>query len=110
MDPIASMVLVAGETAVIQSPATTKAYDPSSSTDYAPNAPVGSNVKGVPEGAMVLQTGETAAFTMQAASKPANLLPEGSTLVWRSITWKIVRYRERRWLGKINGYTLFLAT
>lgn len=108
-DPIAHLVALQGEDAVLMSPATVKPYKPGLSADYAPNAPVSLNVRGVPETKIELETGEEGAFTFQTNTKPAGLMKDASQLRWRNQDWTVKRIRERTWFGRINGYTLFLG-
>lgn len=103
-------VFLGGETATLKSPATTAPYNPASGSDYAKNAAVDTTVKGVPalDGIKHI-VGATAGFTFQATSKPVGLVAGQSKLDWNGEVWRVLEYRLRRYRGKINGVTLYLA-
>lgn len=112
MDPIAVLVELHGETAELQNPPVAGAgrFDPSAPGDYQPPQPVKTTLRGVSEAKMLKEgapPAATAAFTISTTVMPPGLQPNTSKLVW-GITWVVVGYRERRFLGAINGYTLFL--
>lgn len=111
MDPITVTIMMnGGEPARILGPVDVKPYNPNQSGDYTPNAPDGLDVIGVPETRIELIDGATAAYTMQATQRPAILAAKKSRLEWNGETWTILKVRDRRWKGRINGFTLFLAT
>lgn len=109
MNPIAAVVAISGEDAMLRAPPKTKAYDPGSATDYKPGVPENTPLRGVPETKIEHVVGATGGFTFEATSKPVGLKQQGSTLFWRDEVWTVLRYRQRTWLGQINGYTLYLA-
>lgn len=109
MDPISQTVALGGEDATLMAPASTKAYKPGVSGDYTPNAPVNLAVRGVTESKIEHVVGAVGAFTIQASSLPPGMKAMESKLVWRGETWTVLKWRERRWRGVINGYTLYLG-
>ena len=109
MDPIAISTFTGGENAVLNTPMATAAFNPAASGDYAPNAPVSTSYRGFQSEMDVNVVGATMAFTIQTNTKPAGLVADQTTLDLRGETWRVVKWRERRYLGQINGYTLYLA-
>lgn len=101
---------MAGEDAVLKSPAATTKFNPNLSPDYQPAGPADLNVRGFQDHPFLEVVGASTVFTFSAKAKPAGLKANGSSLVWRGETWKVVQYQTRSYLGAINGFSLYLAT
>lgn len=112
--PISVLIEGNGEEMFIRTLAVPANYDPNSPTSYDPGTDPnpGKRVWGaiadrkMREG---MPATAKAAVVIEAYSMPEGLQPMQSSLYWTSILWTIVDFRERRWQGEIDGYTLFLA-
>lgn len=113
LSPIAQQVKATGECATLKSPPDVAPYDPNDLEDWEPTADGECTVYGFPEGKKVfsdMPAEATSAFTFEASRKPPGLAGGASVLRWNDVDWKVLEVRERRYLGKISGFTLFLAT
>ena len=109
MDPIATTVMLTGEDAIIRAPAAVKPYRPGDPAPYAPNAPTDFPVRGITEGKIELIDGADGAFTIQASAWPTGLKAEAAKLIWRGRPCRVLKLRERYFLGVMNGVTIFWA-
>lgn len=112
LSPIAQACNVHGEWAILKTPGATTQYDPTSLVDWAPADDGSIRVRGFEadkETSEGMPSNAKAAFTIQASCMPPGLVPEKSTLVRDEVAYTIVGYRTRRFRGRIDGYTLFLA-
>jgi hypothetical protein len=110
-DPISITILLnGGEAAQLLTPATIAPYRPDLSADYAPAADQTPppDLIGVPEGKIEEVDGATGAFTFSATAMPAGLKAKSSRLKWRGREWGVLKVRTRYWMGRINGFTLYL--
>lgn len=111
LDPIASMTMLHGEDAVLSTPANTKSqnYDPSAVTDFVPGAPVSAPVRGfIANIDMVraeLDAQATMGFTI-STSTPLTIINGVTKLFWDGTEYTVSKARKRRFLGKLNGYTV----
>lgn len=112
MDPISITIAMngGGEPARLLGPDAVAPYRPAESADYTPGAPQEMDVIGVPENKIEDVDGAVGAYTFKATERPAFLRGKASRLRWRDTTWTVLKVRERYWLGKINGFTLYLGT
>lgn len=90
---------------------TALAYDPASSSDFAPAAGTPASVQGVwsdgyQEG---MAEGEIGHYLIPVRYMPADCRADLSTLVLASKTFRIVRIRTRVYRGAVDGYNLYLA-
>jgi hypothetical protein len=111
-DPISITILLnGGEPAQLLTPATIAPYKPHLSPDYQPAADQAPppDLIGVPENKIEEVDGATGAFTFSATARPVGLKAKSSRLKWRGREWGILKVRERYWLGRINGFTLYLG-
>lgn len=109
MDPIATATFMSGEPARLLAPVTEATYDPTQSADYDPGTAAGTDYRGF-QSAMELEvTGATMAFTIQTTTEPVGLMPKGSRLFVRGALWVILKSHPRYYIGRINGFTLYLG-
>ena len=119
--PIELMNQVHGERAWISLPMPTNSetYDPTAAEDFEPAPAVYLEVLGHIGGKELVKGSNeaaTGAFTIEATYLPAllrggesHLLRGGTSPETATSDLLIIDYRERRHLGKIDGYTLFTA-
>lgn len=110
-DPIA--LLTASpyqETATLVFNPTAAGYNPHASGQYAPGADSQTTLVGIPgKGAIeTLPVGATAAFTASLTAVPAGLNPMASQLIWNGQAYTVHSFRVRRFMGAVNGLTLYL--
>lgn len=112
--PISVLIEGSGEEMWIRTAVPPAKYDPRIVADYDPgqDPDPGSKVMGAIASKKMREgmpaTAETA-VVIEAYALPKNLQPKKSFLFWTGILYTIVSYRERRYGGAIDGYTLFLA-
>lgn len=115
LTPIGNMVLATGEPAQIRTApgADSADYNPAATTNLTPGSDVVVDVMGFPDDKQVLAAGlEQAckgAFTFEATVVPASLVAMGSRLSWSGVEQIIHSWRLRKYLGAIDGVTIYLA-
>ena len=114
MSPIEAFILAGGETVGIVTPAASqsKNYDPDAPGSWTPGTPGTLTYEGITGKWEIgdLPQGANAAFTISATSLPAGLTAMQSLLLRTGHPAAIIHsWRERFYVGAIDGYTLFLA-
>lgn len=111
--PVATLVKLSGEPAVIETPfiGDSRDYVPSDTSDFAPAQPQKATVKGIwsDQWADGFADGEIATFLIKAESLPTDAKPMMSKLTRLDTVYNITRIRQRVYLGKIDGYNLILG-
>lgn len=114
-DPISQLIGAgAGEAFSITTAAgsSSAAYDPASNVDFVPGADTTLQLTGIfsdlydehmPQGAV--------ASVLFPGARPAGLMANvtRATRAATGITYRVVKIRERVWLGATNGFNLYLA-
>lgn len=117
-DPVYDLIFLAKQaggcdTVVLSTPtvADSLAYNPNTPATFAGAAPTTATVDGIwyDEVTEFNDQRIVAAFLITAASKPANLQADLTRAIRGSMSYTVLKFQERRYAGRINGYLLGLG-
>lgn len=111
--PVQTIVKYSGEDASIITPAVGGSgdYSPAATGDFVPSGPVTIPVVGVWTDAKAAGLAQrfSGTFLIEAYALPAGLKPNRSNLLRAGQTYQIDSWRERVYLGLIDGYDLYVT-